>query len=263
VRKQRPSPQQHRLGCALALRNKPRVLKGERTLGGETAVRESRVYWMVGRNFEASPNGAQIAWKEEGGSILYRHPGQTLERKNPRRVSARWFHGFGSTGDDVVGGSNPLKRPVRTCGDRRDRGENGDAGGAVSWFELREVPPVSPGWKSHEGKADREVTSLSDDGQALKGEPQERCVGPKYGVLRQVERGARRHRRANVKGAMGRGWQPGAVADAAGRFVRLVRAEGERNPMGGGVKVRLDRAGHAARSDRLTGRHGSYVGGDS
>lgn len=198
---------------------------------------DAPVNGMVGRYFEAYPGGTgRESAREEGrGSTLRRHLGQTLKRMNPKRVSASGRNNVRFTGDDAVGGSNPLKRPVRATGSARDRGVGGDAGGAASKLIPAEVLGCPAGRKSHEGKTDREVTSLSDGGQALKGEPQERCDAPLFGAWRQVTRGGKRHRRSNVRGAMDRGWHPGATAEAVGRFARLVRAEGERNPMGGGV----------------------------
>jgi hypothetical protein len=236
------------LGCALALRNKPRVLKGEKTSRGRVGARKGPNNRMVGRNFEAYPSiGRQSAWEEEGGSTRQRHLGQALKRTHPKSIAAGRHQIFGSSGDDVVGGSNPLKHPERWGRQPQDLRAEQDAGGAVSDAARQGVLWSPAVWQEHEGKTDREVTSLPDGVDAQPGEPQERCGLP-CRADRQVARGEKRQRRLNVRGAMSRGWQPGAAVRTVGRFVRLERAEGEENPMGGGVRNSTEGAGHTARA---------------
>lgn len=186
------------------------------------------------------------------GSMGHWHCLDTLERKKPMRVAVRTMRPGLDADDDVVGGSNPLKRP-RRCGDAVfARGKRACTWAGVPRAEtLCSRGNVSSAWfwKSQEGKAGREVMSLPDGGETLKGEPQERCDGSHRVERRQVLRGEKRQRRGNVKGAMGQRWEsdavdgrierfsfksPRAQAPSAGRFALPAYAEGAQNPMRGG-----------------------------
>jgi hypothetical protein len=195
------------------------------------------------------------AWKEAGGSTYHRLTGDTLEGSNPKRAAVAG-DGWESGDDDAARGSNPLER--------HDLHQEGAASVAKGSFT---APGGSSGGlmgdrKSQEGKTGPNGASFPGGEQALKGEPHECCDSPGRGWS-EVDRGARRQRRANVKGAKSRGWQPGAgtargaANDAAswlatGRSDRPSSAEGERNPMRGGCAswTRAPFAEHPAERSR-------------
>lgn len=201
------------------------------------------------------PRQAGRSAREEAiGSNRHREPGQTLERRKPKKVAVSFRSASSGRDVDVAGGSNPLERPVwpweGTALVAEGRGPIGRAGDRT--FASRRTFGVWPAgaepggsgggpgamWKTQEGKAGRKAASFLGDGPALKGEPHERCGGGPSGPQglnrRQASRGETRPRRRNVTGAIGWGWDPGAWSLDHGRCVLPAGVEGETNPTRGG-----------------------------
>lgn len=147
----------------------------------------------------------------------------------------------------VAGGSNPLKRPMV--------GREGTALDAKGQERLDRAPvsvrrPVvrpevaveaGPPWKPHEGKTRREVRVLLRRWRGSEGENPMSAASSiaRMGSLepaRSCEE-QRRQRRRNVRGAICRGWDPGAApgrafaqAPGAGRFADWNVLKGTRTP---------------------------------
>lgn len=205
------------------------------------------------------------AWKEAARGGGRRPPGQTLERKDPVRAAERAeCRPFGSS----VSAVEVAKAP--RCTARRREGTalvaEGDApraraGGSGGGSTVGRTAPRG-GSRSVRRGLERDH-GLRTCGEARTGEPQE-CCDELGRVHRQAERGERRQRWSNAKGAKSRGWQPGAgTAIGAfglwgawpGRFARPESAEGERNPMRGGSALRERRAvGESPSAGPLPGR---------
>jgi hypothetical protein len=151
------------------------------------------------------------AREEAGGSARQRHSGDTLERSEPRRTSIR-AGGHERRADDVV----------------RSEGHSGgpcEAARALRWLPIEGRFPSRSGG-SGGGAATAwtaRVQTGIGGGDVLRGEPQECCRAGGRARFARLEgpalRGSARRKaseaESNVRGAMGRGWQPGARSGRA------------------------------------------------
>lgn len=215
---------------------------GEKTSRGEIRVRKDAMNWKMGQHSEtqqvramprANPirgHGAfhttpqpgsgsstcESVREEAGGSIRRRHPEQTLERTDSARVK-------------------------RTQAGARAPHARAQSERAPRWLPKGLVPGGSGGgslWArtSILGSERREANDSSNGDSRIE-ESHERCRG--LGRIRgQVERGEKRQRRSNVRGAMKLELAAQRKASRAfsnasigfGRFARLECVEGTRTP---------------------------------
>jgi hypothetical protein len=159
-----------------------------------------------------SGNGrAPSTGKEAPRKGRRRRTGETLKRAYPETTSAllvRATDQEGAAGRPCAGRERPERAWEGTAMVANEVYLRGSGGGSCvsGMSSAREDREIAPDWLAN----------------VVDGEPQERCLW----LVRaggQAERGAKRQRRANVKGAMGRGWLPGAD-----RKIRTLRSEGAR-----------------------------------